>query len=87
MKISIETKFDIGQTVFICQKTHQFEAGVFVDTYTVDTTPRTVKDIIVSYLDSGPHIFYAFEDIVTMIPEYLVFSTFEEVEKWGHNYE
>lgn len=82
MKISIETKFDIGQTVFICQKTHQFEAGVFVD-----TTPRTVKDIIVSYLDSGPHIFYAFEDIVTMIPEYLVFSTFEEAEKWGHNYE
>ena len=66
MKISIETKFDIGQ---------------------VDTTPRTVKDIIVSYLDSGPHIFYAFEDIVTMIPEYLVFSTFEEAEKWGHNYE
>ncbi len=87
MKISIETKFDIGQIVYLCQKTPRFEEGAFVDTYAVDTAPRTVKDIIVSYLDSGSHIFYVFEDIITMIPEYLVFSTLEKAEEWCNNYE
>ena len=75
MKLSIETKFNIGDTVYI--------AECFEDWFTYKK-PHIISDISISASSKAVHILYEVQQdgFTDSVPEDFVFSTYEECAKW-----
>lgn len=75
MKISIETKFNIGDTVYI--------AECFEDWFAYEK-PYIVSDISISANSQTTHVLYKVQQdrITECVPEDWVFSTYDECTKW-----
>lgn len=86
MEIKVNTKFDIGQEVFICKETIEFKDGYFVNIYIPITEPYKVTGITVVYKDH-PSIRYSVSAVQALFPESRVFSSLEEATKWCNSYE
>ena len=75
MKLSIETKFNIGDTVY--------SAECFEDRFAYKK-PHIISDISISANSRAVHILYEVQQdgFTDSVPEDWVFSTYEECEKW-----
>lgn len=75
MKITINTKFDIGDVVYA--------ADHYYDYYT-SHTPYVVSDIIINVNDRDVRTMYCVEQngIANRFPEDWLFATYEECTKW-----
>ena len=75
MKLSIETKFNIGDTVYI--------AECFEDWFAYKT-PHIISDISISASSKAVHILYEVQQdgFTDRVPEDWLFSTNEECAKW-----
>lgn len=75
MKLSIETKFNIGDTVYIAER--------FEDWFAYKK-PHIISDISISASSKAVHILYEVQQdgFTDSVPEDLVFSTYEECAKW-----
>ena len=88
MEIKVNTKFDIGQEVFVCKETIKFKDGDFVDAYTPVADSYKIIGIVITYNNKGDiNINYSIGAVAFLFPETRVFSSFEEAEKWCNNYE
>jgi hypothetical protein len=75
MKLTIDTKFDIGDIVYAAD--HYYD-------YCADHTPYIVSDIIINISNRGVHTMYCveYEDRANRFPEDWLFATYEECTKW-----
>lgn len=75
MKITIETRFDIGDTVYAVD--HYYD-------YYASHTPYVVSDIIININNKDIRTMYCVEqgEHIDRFPEQWVFATYEECEKW-----
>lgn len=75
MKISVETKFNIGDMVYI--------ANCYYDFY-ANSVPCRIKDVLVDINRRRTRIAYEVEqeDFTYRIPEEWAFASYEECEKW-----
>ena len=87
MEIKINTKFDIGQEVFVCKRDIQFKDGVFVDNYIAEPVAKKISNILIQYEMKNIDIMYSFFGSTNYISETMVFPTLEKAKKWCQNYE
>ena len=75
MKYTLETKFDIGDTVYIAD--HYYD-------YYASHTPYVVTGITVKINHNGTYIAYYVEhgENTDYLPETFIFSTYDECVKW-----
>lgn len=75
MKLSIETKFNIGDTVYL--------AECFEDWFAYEK-PYIISDISISANRQTTHILYKVQQdgFTDRVPEDWVFGTYEECKKW-----
>lgn len=75
MKLSIETKFNIGDTVYIAER--------FEDWFAYKK-PHIISDISISVNSRAVHVLYEVQQdgFTDSVPEDFVFSTYEECAKW-----
>ena len=75
MTIAIETKFNVGDAVYV--------ADHYFDYYPVQT-PYVINDILINISNRGTRIMYCVEhdDTTDRFPEDWLFSTYEECTKW-----
>lgn len=75
MKFNIETKFNIGDIVYIADHYYDFYAN---------KKPYIVKDVLIDINKRRTHIKYEVEqdDITYRVPEKWTFNTYEECAKW-----
>ena len=76
MKLSIKTKFNIGDTVYI--------AECYEDYWFAYKNPFIVSDILISANSRIMHISYEIQqdNFTHRVPESWAFSTYEECAKW-----
>lgn len=88
MKIKINTKFDIGQEVFVCKQTTKFKEGNFINVYTPIVEPYKVTGITIVCKDKDQfNVCYSIGTIQAFFSESRVFSSLEEATKWCNSYE
>ena len=88
MEIKINTKYNIGQEVFVCKQTTKFKNGDFIDVYTPVVDSHKIIGIVITYNSKGDiNISYYVGAVAFLFPESRVFSSFEEAEKWCNDYE
>ena len=75
MKLSIETKFNIGDTVYI--------AECYEDWFACKK-PFIISDILISANSQTTHVLYEVQQdgLKSRVPEDWVFGTYEECKKW-----
>ena len=75
MKITIETKFNVGDTVYIADHYYDFYAN---------HEPYIIKDILIDVRNCRRHIVYEVEqgDYIYCVPEDWTFTTYKECAKW-----
>lgn len=75
MNISINTKFNIGDKVYI--------ADLYYDFYAC-RKPHTIIDILIDINRHRTHIMYEVkqDNVTYRVPERLTFDTYEECAKW-----
>lgn len=75
MKISLETAFDIGDTVYAVELYHD---------YYTSHTPYIISDIIININNRDIRTMYCVErgDYTTRFPEEWLFSNYEDCAKW-----
>ena len=75
MKTIIETKFNVGDTVYIADHYYDFYANM---------APYIVKAILIDVNSRRTHISYEVEqgDTTYRIPECWTFTTYEECAEW-----
>jgi hypothetical protein len=75
MTVTVETKFNVGDTVYIADNYYDFYAN---------QTPCIVKDVLIDVNRRRTCISYEVEqeDFTYMVPESWMFATYEECEKW-----
>ena len=75
MKITIETKFDIGDVVYVAHHYYDWYA---------EHKLYIVRDIVISVRQSIPYIQYDVEldGLVSTVSERVVFKTYEECAEW-----
>ena len=80
MKTTIETKFNVGDTVYVADHYYDFYAN---------HKPYIVRDVLVDINSKRTLISYDVEqdEFTYRVPETWVFVTYEECSKWcdGHN--
>ena len=82
MEIKINTKYNIGQEVFICKRDVQFKDGTFIDHYIVEPVTKTISNILIRYEPEHIDIMYSFSGSSNYTPETMIFPTLEEAKKW-----
>lgn len=87
MEIKVNTKFNIGQEVYICYKDSYFINGEFKSVYVPDTNPKVINKIFIIQKTNTVHILYSCKDDIQQYTEDKVFETLEEAQKWCNNYE
>ena len=75
MKVTLDTKFNIGDTVYVVD--HYYD-------YYVSHTPYMIIDVLINVNKRGTHIFYEVEqnDVTDRVPESWTFNTYEECARW-----
>ncbi len=75
MKITVETKFDIGDVVYIADRYHEFYAN---------RKPRVIKNIYIMSTAWRTYVQYEVEYSGTseLVFEACTFATYEECTKW-----
>ena len=73
MKFEVETKFDIGEEVYIPEPCMY---------WLPNNTPSMITDIQVKYSKSGTGIFYGVHDNHTPVREDMCFGSLEECRQW-----
>lgn len=75
MKITAETKFNVGDTVYIADHYYDFYAN---------HKPYIVSDVLIDINSKRMHISYDVDqdDFTYSVPEEWVFATYEECTKW-----
>jgi hypothetical protein len=75
MKFTIETKFNIGDVVYVAQLYHDFYAT---------RNPYTIKSVCIKATPWHTYIKYDVErdGHIESISEACIFTTYEECEKW-----
>lgn len=75
MKISVETKFNIGDIVYVADN---------YDDYIANSEPHIVQDVLINVSRRGTHILYEVnrKGFTFTITEAWVFATYAECTKW-----
>ena len=75
MKIDVETKFNVGDVVYVAEHYYEFYAN---------KRPHTIKNIFVKATPWHTRILYEVEceGVIEHISEVCVFATYEECTKW-----
>ena len=75
MKLSIETKFNIGDTVYIAECYEDWKKK---------KKPFIISDILISANSQTTHVLYEVQqdELKSRVPEDWVFGTYEECIKW-----
>lgn len=84
MEILINTKYNIGDTCYICKSSLSFKEGKFCIVYEPCDRPGRIISIT-SYINSDKDISFSYvlnNNMNESIPEKLVFSTYEECQKY-----
>lgn len=84
MEILINTKYNIGDTCYICKSSLSFKEGKFCLVYEPCETPGRIISIT-SYINSDKDISFSYilnNNTNEPISEKLVFPTYEECQKY-----
>lgn len=81
MDLSIKTKYNIGQEVYIPKKDIVFYKGSFINTLIPDTTPYKIVSIKIR-IQSTLTIYYYLNNKQDAIIEDKVFESLESLEKY-----
>ena len=75
MTATVETKFDVGDMVYV--------ADLYYDFYPI-SKPYVIRDVVVRITSDSIHIHYEIEQegISSYVPEGLAFETYTECTKW-----
>lgn len=75
MQITIATKFNVGDVVYIVDHYYDFYAN---------HKPYVVQDVLIDINSRRTHIQYEVEqdDMMYRVPEDWIFATYEECAKW-----
>jgi hypothetical protein len=75
MKKTVETKFDVGDIVYVADHYYDFYA---------QKKPYIIKDIVINITSSNTHIKYEVEQdsVIDRVPEEWIFETYTECTKW-----
>ena len=84
MQITINSKFEIGQEVFIFKTDIKFKEGYFINVNTPDPNPYIITSIRIHQYSGYQSIYYRLDGIQKSIREDQVFSSIEEVQKYCH---
>lgn len=84
MEVLINTKYNIGDTCYICKSSLSFKEGKFCLVYEPCEMPGRIISIT-SYINSDKDISFSYilnNNINESIPEKLIFPTYEECQKY-----
>ena len=83
MEVLINTKYNIGDTCYICKSSLSFKEGKFCVVYEACETPGRIVSIT-SYINSDKDISFSYtlNNMSESISEKLVFPTYEECQKY-----
>lgn len=84
MEVLINTKYNIGDTCYICKSSLSFQKGNFCIVYEPCDKPGIIISIT-SYINSDKNISFSYilnNNMNESIPEKLVFPTYEECQKY-----
>ena len=82
MQITVNTKYEIGQQVYLCKTKLKFKDGDFVNASVPNLNPFTVTSIRIHL--SSQSIYYRLDGLQKSIREDQVFESIEAAKKFCH---
>ena len=75
MKVTIDTKFNVGDTVYIADHYYDFYAS---------SEPCIIRDVLIDINSKRTHIAYEVEqkDFTYRVPETWTFASYDECAQW-----